>query len=270
MKVPVYGLKGEVKGEVTLGKAFSHPARKDLIRRAVVSEESRTRQHYGADPLAGKRTSAKYIGTRSEKGSMMNKEMARSKRITAGGYMHWRARFNPNNVKGRRAHPPLVEKVWDKKINRKEMLLALFSAVSCSSEKAMVKSRGHDVEGVKHIPLVLEDGFQELKKTSQVEEVLTALGLGSELERCSEKKTRAGRGKTRGRRNIRKKGPLIVVSEDKGISKAAGNIPGVDVSLAGKLKVGMLAPGTLPGRLTIWTRSAAELISNPAAAKPKQ
>ena len=113
------------------------------------------------------------------------------------------------------------------------------------------------IEGVKHIPLVLDDKFQELKKNKEVVATLGALGLEQELSRCSETKTRAGRGKTRGRRTIRKKGPLIVISEDKGIVNAARNIAGVDISDIKCLEVGSLAPGTTPGRLTIWTKSAA-------------
>jgi large subunit ribosomal protein L4e len=53
-------------------------------------------------------------------------------------------------------------------------------------------------------------------------------------------------------------GPLIVVAENKGIVEAARNVPGVDVVTIANLNVEMLAPGTHPGRLTIWTSSAIE------------
>ena len=96
-------------------------------------------------------------------------------------------------------------------------------------------------------------------------DTLKALGLEKEIERCALKKMRAGRGKSRGRASIRKKGPLIVIGEDKGLAKAASNIPGVDVSTADKLSVSMLAPGTVPGRLAVWTRSAVESIEKLAA-----
>ena len=261
MKVPVYGLKGEVKGEVTLGKAFTHPVRTDIIRRALLAEESVKRQPYGSDPIAGLRTSAEYIGTRSERNSMMNKEMSRMKRIFSTGYMRFRARAIPGSVKGRKAHPPKAEKVWLKKVNKKERLFAILSAISATADKKLVMARGHMIEEVKHIPLVVEDGFQELKRTSDVEATLMALGFGKELERCGETKTRAGRGKSRGRRVIRRKGPLIVIDSDKGIGKAARNIPGVDVMPMDRLTVGMLAPGAAPGRVTVWTKSAADTIS---------
>jgi large subunit ribosomal protein L4e len=62
----------------------------------------------------------------------------------------------------------------------------------------------------------------------------------------------------RSRRYKQKKGPLIVVGKDEGIVKAARNIAGLDVALPKQLTVSMLAPGTHPGRLVVWTKSAIE------------
>src|SRR5579875_2665801 len=52
--------------------------------------------------------------------------------------------------------------------------------------------------------------------------------------------------------------PIIVVSEDKGISRAADVFPGVEVVLARNLSLLDLAPGAVPGRLCIFTLSAIE------------
>ncbi len=56
-------------------------------------------------------------------------------------------------------------------------------------------------------------------------------------------------------------GPLIVVAENKGIAKAAENIQGVDVAIVNNLDAEKLAPGTHPGRLTIWTSNAIEKLN---------
>jgi large subunit ribosomal protein L4e len=56
-------------------------------------------------------------------------------------------------------------------------------------------------------------------------------------------------------------GPLIVIAEDKGIRKAARNLPGVTVRYVSKLNAEDLAPGTQPGRLTVWTKSAIEALA---------
>jgi large subunit ribosomal protein L4e len=59
-----------------------------------------------------------------------------------------------------------------------------------------------------------------------------------------------GRGKKIG------KGPLIVINEDKGVSKAARNLPGVDVTVLRNLNAELLAPGANAGRLVVWVKSA--------------
>ena len=46
--------------------------------------------------------------------------VARVQRIAAGR----KATESPNNVSGRRAHPPVPEKIWDMKVNQKERALA--------------------------------------------------------------------------------------------------------------------------------------------------
>jgi large subunit ribosomal protein L4e len=56
-------------------------------------------------------------------------------------------------------------------------------------------------------------------------------------------------------------GPLIVVAEENGLVAAAGNLPGVQVTTVTNLNTEMLAPGTHPGRLTVWTNGAIEKLS---------
>lgn len=260
MKATVCSLTGKAGKEIALPSAFSRPVRKDLIKRAVLAEQSRERQAYGADPLAGLRTSAHYHGRRSVRNTMMNRELARMARIHGTGFLHFRARAIPGVVKGRKAHPPKAERSWELKINKKEWIKARDSAISATADKELVSLRGHRIDDVKNIPIVLEDKIQGIKKTRELLEALKALGLGKELERTEKKKTRAGRGKSRGRRTIRRKGPLMIVSEDKGIGKAGGSIPGLDVVLLKSLKTQDLAPGADPGRLTIWTPSALEAL----------
>jgi large subunit ribosomal protein L4e len=53
-------------------------------------------------------------------------------------------------------------------------------------------------------------------------------------------------------------GPLIVVSKNKGLFKAAGNLSGLNVTTVNDLNAEMLAPGTHPGRLTLWSNNAIE------------
>jgi len=260
MKVSVFNLKGKIVGKIELPKVFKEAIRPDLIKRAFLAIQSHKRQPYGTDPYAGLRTSAHYHGKRRYRYTMMNRELARLPRIhgdTAPG-LFFRVRKVPQAVKGRRAHPPKVEKIWEEKINKKERLKAIRSALAATAMKDLVMSRGHKVEKIEELPVVVVDDIEKIKKTKELEELLKKIGLDEELEKVKERKVRAGKGKRRGRKYKRKKGPLIVVANDNGIFKAAKNLAGVDVCLVNNLNAELLAPGAMPGRLTIFSKAAIE------------
>ena len=251
----LFSLDGTAKGEIKLPKVFSTPVRQDLIHRAVLAIQSHKRQPYGSDPMAGKRTSAMYMGVKDTHGSMKNKEVARGPRIRDGPPgLNWTLRFAPHVRKGRAPHPPKVEKVYSLKINEKEMRGALAAAIAASGQIEIVKSRGHRVDGIE-VPIIV-DGLESLKKTSELEKLFSALKLEKEIARASQKKIRAGRGKMRGRVYRKKKGPLLVVSDSVSLMRAAGNFSGIDVSSVKNLNPELLAPGTHAGRLTIWSAAA--------------
>ncbi|MEM1540047.1 MAG: 50S ribosomal protein L4 [Candidatus Bathyarchaeia archaeon] len=248
--VKVFDLDGKPVEKMTLPPLFETPIRPDVIKRAVLAIQSSRFQPKGRDPMAGKRTTAESRGV-----GLGLARIPRVKGPTA------RAAFAPGTVGGRLAHPPTPEKKIVKKIPKKEKRLALFSAIAATASKEMVVSRGHIVEGVPQIPLVVVDALEGLKKTRDVEETLIKLGVLGDLYRVKEsKKVRAGKGKLRGRRTKQAVGPLIVVAEDRGIGEAARNIPGVDVVSVKELNAEILAPGTHPGRLTIWTKGAIEAL----------
>jgi large subunit ribosomal protein L4e len=146
-----------------------------------------------------------------------------------------------------------------KRISKKEARLALLSAIAATASKENVSSRGHAIEDVPQLPLIVTGAIEELTKTKEVEEALTHLGILSDIYRVkASRKIRAGKGKRRGRRIKQAVGPLIVVAENRGLVNAASNLPGVDVATVNNLNAEMLAPGTYPGRLTLWTNGAIE------------
>ena len=258
MEVNVVDLQGKPVEKIKLPKVFEEPIREDLVKRAVFVSQSKRRQPYSPDPMAGKRTSAHYHGARRKRYSMMNKETARMPRLHARTvpFLNMRARFVPQAVGGRRAHPPVVEKVWEQKINEKERKKAIRSALAATAVKELVVGRGHQVQNVKEFPVIVEDKLQELKKTKDVIQFLMKNGLERELDRISERKVRAGKGKARSRKYKNKVGPLFVVTNDNGIKKAVKNISGCDVCKVTDLSAEKLAPGASIGRLTIFTKSA--------------
>jgi large subunit ribosomal protein L4e len=115
------------------------------------------------------------------------------------------------------------------------------------------------VDAVPEIPLVVSSEVEKLSKTKAVLAFLEKVGVLKDVERViRSKKIRAGKGKMRGRRYRQAVGPLIVVSRDDGIVKAARNIPGVEICTVDGLNITRLAPGGVPGRLTVWSERAIE------------
>jgi len=244
----IFDLQGKSTGKTTLPNIFSTPLRPDVIKRAVLAIQSSRLQPQGRDPMAGKRTTAESRGTGSA--------TARVPRIKGGS---GRAAFAPSTVKGRQPHPPRAEKKILKSIPKKEAKLALFSAIAATAQKETVASRGHRIDNVVQIPLIVDDAIEGLTRAKEVEETLTSLGVLPDITRVRDsRKIRAGKGKHRGRKMKQAVGPLIVVVDSKGLVNAACNVPGVEVTSVANLNTEMLAPGTHPGRLTLWTNGAIE------------
>lgn len=247
----IFSLDGKPVGKMELPAVFSTSLRPDVIKRVVLAIQSHSRQPQGRDPMAGKRTTAESRGTGSG--------ISRIPRIKNPS---GRAAFAPGTVKGRAGHPPTSEKRIARKVPRKERRLALFSAIAATASKELVESRGHSIEDVPEIPLVVQDDLEKLKKSKEVEEALVRLGVLSDIYRVRHsRKVRAGKGKSRGRRIKQAVGPLLVVTKNEGIVEAAKNIPGVDVVAVSNLNAELLAPGTHAGRLTIWTSGAIEKLN---------
>jgi large subunit ribosomal protein L4e len=254
--LPIYDLSGKIAKKIPTPKIFNTPIRFDLIKRAVVAVQTTRIQPKGRDPMAGKRTTAESRG--------VGLGIARVPRVKGERYSKaGLAAFAPGTVGGRLSHPPRAEKIILKKINAKERRLAIRSAIAATAKKELIQRRGHKIDDVKHIPLIVIDDLENLKETKAVLDTLSKLGLNSEIDRIkTRRKIRAGKGKMRGRKIKWAKGPLIIINEDNGIGNASSNIPGIDVIPVNRLNAELLAPGTHPGRLTIWTESAIRKLVN--------
>jgi len=261
MKVKILNLKNEAVGAIELPLQFDEEFRPDLIKRAVLAMQANRRQTYGADKTAGKKYSVRISKKRRDYRGSYGIGISRVPRkiiSRRGTRINWVGAFAPGTVGGRRAHPPKAEKNWSQKINKKENKKAIRSAIACVMIKDVVRNRGHLVP--ENWPFVIVDDFEKIDKTKTVVGCLNKLGLKKELERASKKRIRAGKGTMRGRKYVKKKGILFVVSKECNLKKSARNIPGADVVEVNGLNAELLAPGAMPGRLTIFTKSAIEKI----------
>ncbi len=263
MKVAVYDINGKKKSELALPAQFEEPLRADLIKRAVLAQQSHSYQPYGSDPLAGTKQGDATPKRRRKYKTTYGHGVSRIKRKYSwhrGLQFGYIGAFVASARGGRAAFPPKTEKAFKESINSKERTKAIRSAIAATSVKEIVAKRNHQVSAVAALPIIVEDKMETISKTKDVRSLLEKLGLKDELMRTSEKKIRPGRGTMRGRRYRSKVGPLFIVSKNCGLVKAAKNILGADIVTVRDLNAEALAPGTQPGRLTVWSQSAVEAL----------
>lgn len=263
MKATVYNLAGTKTKEIQMPSVFDTPLDTGLIKRAVLAIQSARLQPKGTMIGAGRQNTGVMVGVRwlpvSDRsinvGHARLPRMKNRRNLLAG-----RVVKIPRAVGGPRAHPPKVETTIVEQINRKEKQKAIMSAIAATANAKMVSERSNSTKKIV-VPIVIENAFEELAKTSDVIKALTALNLFSEITLAKEKKKmRAGKGKRRGRKYKRKKSILIVTSKNAKVYKGARNLEGVDIVEARNLNAELLAPGTKAGRVTVWTEGALPLV----------
>ncbi len=222
--VAVIDLNGESSSQVDLPEVFSGQLRADLVKRAFWILNSHGIQPYGRDPMAGEKTSAESGHPPTGRG-ISRIPRVKGERSRRSG----QAAGVASVVGGRLPHPPRSEKSIYQKINRKEKKVALDAAIAFTGNAEAVAERGHRVGALK-FPLVVTDDVESVSKTAELDSFLQKLGLSDELKRLyGGVKRQSGKARMRGRAYKERVGPLIVVSNDRGIGRAADAIPGVKV-----------------------------------------
>jgi large subunit ribosomal protein L4e len=239
--------EGKPTREISLPDVFETRLRLDVIRKASVAEQSHSFQPQGRNLMAGKRTTAESFG--------VGRGISRVPRIGGHGPLSGTAAFAPGTMGGRSAFPPVTAKRLVKEINKNERRLALRSAIAATASNDVVRKRGHKFDNERTLPLIVTDEVEKLSKSSDAKDFLTSVGVWEDIVRVRKsKRIKAGR-------RVHAAGPLMVLSDDKTAKKALRNFEGMNVVRADDLSVEMLAPGTHPGRLTIWTESAVKKIA---------
>merc|ERR1711981_340600 len=151
---------------------------------------------------------------------------------------------------------------WHRKINVTQRRQATACCIAATGVTPLVQGRGHRVEKVNEFPIVVSDDIEKISKTKDALACLNALNLDAELTKCQRKQTRPGKGKMRGRRYKRRRGPLVVYKSDEGVSQAFRNIPGVDLCCVDRLNLLQLAPGGHAGRLVVYSESAIKALGS--------
>jgi large subunit ribosomal protein L4e len=157
--------------------------------------------------------------------------------------------------------PTKTWRKWHVKVNQNQRRFATVSALAASALPSLVLARGHRIEQVPEVPLVVPSAVESFNKTKEAVALLKAIHAYPDVVKVSNSRTlRAGKGKMRNRRYRQRRGPLIVYSEDNGIVKAFRNLPGVELASVKRLNLLQLAPGGHLGRFIIWTEGAFALL----------
>ncbi|MDH3737135.1 MAG: 50S ribosomal protein L4 [Nitrosopumilus sp.] len=255
MKTPTYTTTGTKDGEVELPLVFSTPFRRELIHKAFTNLNSHKFQPQGRHPTAGQDVVADSNDPPTGQG------VSRVARMSGGGGGRQGQGGEVASTRGgRQAHPPIVEKVIYKKLNKKENKLALCSAIAATASKDLVELRGHKIEGIESFPIIVSDDIEAISKASEISKVLDSLKLSQDVKRLQSRKPRSGKPSLRGRSKKVGKSVLFVTRDPSNISKATGAFPGVEVRSVKDLSVLDLAPGSDPIRLTVYSKSAIEEI----------
>lgn len=249
--ISVYSEKGEATGShVKLPAVFTAPIRTDIVGSVHMDMLKNTRQPYAVSVKAGHQTSAESWGT--------GRAVARIPRVSGGGTNRSGQGAFGNMCRGGRMFAPTKTwRKWHRHINVNQRRYAICSAIAASGIPALVMSKGHRIEQVPEIPLVVSDKVQELKKTKEAVGVLRKLKAWPDIEKVkASRRFRAGKGKMRNRCRIQRRGPIIIYDKDNGITRAFRNIPGMTLIPVDRLNLLKIAPGGHVGRFCIWTESA--------------
>mmetsp|Transcript_38357 Transcript_38357/g.65830 ORF Transcript_38357/g.65830 Transcript_38357/m.65830 type:complete len:392 (+) Transcript_38357:42-1217(+) len=257
--VSVYAAEGEGASSskaLPLPAVFCAPIRPDVVHFVHTNMSKNKRQAYCVNKYAGKTPSAASWGT--------GRAVSRIPRVQGSGTHRSGQGAYGNMCRGGRMFAPTKTwRKWHRKTNVTQKRYAVASAVAASGVPALVMARGHKIDGLEEVPLVVSSGAESLTKTADAVKLLKKFGAYDDVEKVISSKTmRAGKGKMRNRRFVQRRGPLVVYDSDSGIKRAFRNIPGVELADVNALNLLQLAPGGHLGRFCVWTQSAFEKLDS--------
>ncbi|MDE1825363.1 MAG: 50S ribosomal protein L4 [Candidatus Micrarchaeota archaeon] len=252
MNTNLYHIDGKIAKQIVLPEIFQKSFRVDLVRRAILAEQSLRYQPQAHYISAGMQTSAMYIGEYSTWRTGRHMGTAIRPRQKLAGGAQGEVRKIPSAKKGRRAHPHVVEKIIAERINAQEYRRALESAIAGTSNQELMAQR--HAARLQSAPIVMEDKIEGVSKSKELIKILGVLGLKEDLEKSHDPRLRKGLRRSSRIRSFRKT-VLIIAKDTSKVEKAGRNIPGVDVRGVESLSVESLAPGAIP-RITIWSEAA--------------
>lgn len=250
MKATLYDSAGKKKSMIELPAVFDTPLREDLVHKAYEAEKFALMQPFSPSPTAGRRHSAS--GTISHRrhawGGHYGKGVSRLPRKEMwrrGTQFYWVGAEVSNTRGGRSVHAAHGAKAF-RKINQKERLFALHSALAATAHPSIVQKHYASLTTAPSVPAVIESLPTKMQALKQA--FTSIFGKLPVLEQT--KTIRHGKGKQRGRPYKTSAGVLLITG-----SKETQTFKGVSVVQVKDLMLQELYP---LGRITVYTKSALE------------
>jgi large subunit ribosomal protein L4e len=244
---------GSNRSTITLPAVFETPYRPEVIQKVYNNLNSYTFQRQGRYPAAGQMVSAESRNT--------GLGIARIARARGEGFPRAGQAAGVASVRhGRLAHPPVSWKNIYKKVNKKEKLLALCSAIAATTKSELIKRRGHKIKDEIQLPIVVSNELESVVKSKDLEKILLKLGLEEDLKRTFIRRNKSFHKNSFNRRSALS--VLILVGNDEKIGRLSNSLPGITVKSVKSVSVLDLAPGSKPVRLTIFSENAIKELSN--------
>merc|ERR1719326_1056511 len=134
--------------QATLPAVMTAPIRPDIVNYVHNLMSKNKRQAYAVSRRAGMQTPAESWGT--------GRAVSRIPRVPGGGTSRsGQAAFGNMCRGGRMFAPTKIWRRWHRKINLNQRRYATVSALAASALPSLVMARGHKVDNVVEIPLVL-------------------------------------------------------------------------------------------------------------------
>ena len=145
----------QVKETVPLPAVLASPIRLDIVRFVHDNLAKNRRQAYAVSEWTGHQHSAESWGT--------GRAVARIPRISGSGTGRAaQGAFGNMCRAGRMFAPTKIWRKWHRRVNLKQKRHAVAAALAASSVPALVMARGHRIDQVAEIPLVL-DGIENIE-----------------------------------------------------------------------------------------------------------
>merc|ERR1712140_62469 len=176
--ITVYSEKSEATEKpVCLPAVFKAPIRPDIVSFIHHEVAKNHRQPYCVNRDAGHQTSAESWGT--------GRAVARIPRVRGGGtHRSGQGAFGNMCRGGRMFAPTKTWRRWHRRINISQRRYATCSALAATSLPALLMARGHKVENVPEVPVVVSNAVESLTKTKAAVDLLKKLNSYDDVEKC--------------------------------------------------------------------------------------